>query len=65
MFPLRVSNFTSTKEPIKSLQASKLFMNDREKLSLCYYASSLIDKIKGILVVYSGVEFKNFSKESG
>lgn len=41
---------------------SKLFMNVREKLSLCYYASSLIDKIKGILVVYSGVEFKNFSK---
>ena len=41
---------------------SKLFMNVREKLSLCYYASSLVDKIKGILVVYSGIEFENFTK---
>ena len=28
---------------------SKLFMNVREKLSLCYYASSLVDLHKGIL----------------
>lgn len=41
---------------------SKLFMNVREKLSLCYYASSLTDKLKGIVAVYSGVEFENFSK---
>lgn len=39
---------------------SKLFMNVREKLSLCYYASSSIDKHKGIMVVASGVEFANF-----
>lgn len=36
---------------------SKLFMNVREKLSLCYYASSAIKPIKGIMVVSSGVEF--------
>lgn len=39
---------------------SKLFINVREKLSLCYYASSTIDKHKGIMVVSSGVEFSNF-----
>lgn len=36
---------------------SKLFMNVREKLSLCYYASSAVEAIKGIMVVSSGVEF--------
>ncbi len=36
---------------------SKLFLNVREKLSLCYYASSQYDKFKGILLVSSGVEF--------
>lgn len=39
---------------------SRLFLNVREKLSLCYYASSLMDKIKGLLVVSSGVEFEKF-----
>lgn len=39
---------------------SKLFMNVREKLSLCYYASSMVNKYKGIMVVSSGVEFANF-----
>lgn len=39
---------------------SKLFMNVREKLSLCYYASSVLDKMKGIILVSSGIEFKNF-----
>lgn len=41
---------------------SRLFLNVREKLSLCYYASSLIDKLKGLLVVSSGVEFGDFDK---
>ena len=36
---------------------SKLFMNVREKLSLCYYASSLIDTHKGLMLVSSGIEF--------
>ena len=39
---------------------SKLFLNVREKLSLCYYASSMLDKHKGILIVSSGVEFSKF-----
>ncbi len=39
---------------------SKLFTNVREKLSLCYYASSVIEKHKGILAVTSGVEFSKF-----
>ena len=39
---------------------SKLFLNVREKLSLCYYASSMLDKHKGVMLVASGVEFSNF-----
>lgn len=37
---------------------SKLFLNVREKLSLCYYASSGCDTFKGIMLVSSGVEFE-------
>ncbi len=39
---------------------SKLFLNVREKLSLAYYASSRFVSVKGILMVSSGIEFKNF-----
>ncbi len=38
---------------------AKLFLNVREKLSLCYYASSSIDRYKGVMLVSSGVEFGN------
>ena len=38
---------------------SKLFMNVREKRSLCYYCSSRNDNIKGTLFVYSGIENRN------
>jgi predicted Zn-dependent peptidase len=41
---------------------SKLFLNVREKLSLCYYASSAVQKYKGIMLVSSGVEFANRKK---
>lgn len=41
---------------------SKLFLNVREKLSLCYYASSMLHKYKGLMVVSSGVEFANVGK---
>lgn len=41
---------------------SKLFLNVRERLSLCYYASSSIEKHKGVMAVSSGVEFSNFQK---
>ncbi|MBR1457304.1 MAG: insulinase family protein [Oscillospiraceae bacterium] len=36
---------------------SKLFMTVREKLQLCYYASSMVDTHKGLLFVASGIEF--------
>lgn len=39
---------------------SKLFMNVREKLSLCYYASSIAYIHKGLLLVASGIEFDKF-----
>ena len=35
---------------------SKLFLNVREKLSLCYYCASRNDNQKGVLFVHSGVE---------
>lgn len=41
---------------------SKLFLNVREKLSLCYFASSILEKCKGILMVSSGIEFGNYEK---
>lgn len=44
---------------------SKLFMNVREKLSLCYYASSALDATKGIAVVSSGVEFDKMAQAQG
>lgn len=41
---------------------SKLFMNVREKLSLCYYASSMLDRLKGIILVSSGIEFEKYQQ---
>lgn len=41
---------------------SKLFLNVREKLSLCYYCSSGYNNKKGVLIVDSGVEHSNISK---
>lgn len=40
----------------------KLFMNVREKLSLCYYVSSSIEKYKGVMLISSGVDFENYEK---
>ena len=39
---------------------SKLFLNVREKLSLCYYASSAVVLRKGLMIVSSGISFENF-----
>ena len=39
---------------------SKLFVNVREKRSLCYYASSTIEKYKGIMIVSSGIAFDRY-----
>ena len=41
---------------------SKLFMNVREKLSLCYYASSTLEKMKGLVLVSSGIEFDKYAQ---
>ena len=41
---------------------SKLFLNVREKMSLCYYCSSMFNPIKGILSVQSGVEPENIER---
>lgn len=35
---------------------SKLFATVREEMGLCYYASSSIEKFKGVMIVSSGVE---------
>lgn len=41
---------------------SKLFMNVREKLSLCYYASSFCYTHKGIMLVQSGIDFDRYDE---
>lgn len=41
---------------------AKLFLNVREKLSLCYYASSSYARSKGLMTVSSGIETKDFQK---
>lgn len=42
--------------------SSRLFQNVREKQSLCYYASSGIDFMKGLMFVMSGIEQENYQK---
>ena len=44
---------------------SKLFLNVREKLSLCYYASSTYHRSKGIVTVSSGIEFADYDRAIG
>ncbi len=39
--------------------ASKLFLNVREKMSLCYYCSSAYHRFSGIMTVNCGIESKN------
>lgn len=41
---------------------SKLFVNVREKASLCYYCSSRLDNYKGMMYVYSGIEPENYEQ---
>ena len=41
---------------------SKLFLNVREKQSLCYYCASMADNEKGILLIDSGVETDKIEK---
>lgn len=39
------------------MPSSKLFMNLREKESLCYFIGTKIDKLKGIMYIVSGIDF--------
>ncbi len=39
---------------------SKLFMNVREKLSLCYYCSSMVDPYVHSVFISSGIEFEKY-----
>ncbi|MCC0633204.1 MULTISPECIES: EF-P 5-aminopentanol modification-associated protein YfmF [unclassified Clostridioides] len=41
---------------------SKLFVNVREKESLCYYIFSSIEKYKSIMLISSGIETKDYDK---
>lgn len=41
---------------------SKLFVNVREKESLCYYCSSQLDNFKGLMYVYSGLDLAQVPK---
>jgi predicted Zn-dependent peptidase len=41
---------------------SKLFINVREKASLAYYAASRLESHKGLLMVMSGVDAKNYQQ---
>ena len=43
------------------MPTSRLFLNVREKKSLCYYCGSSFNAMKGILEVQSGVEQKNIA----
>lgn len=38
---------------------SKLFMNVREKKSLCYFCRSIVKQRSGVMIVASGIEFDN------
>ncbi|MCI5843521.1 MAG: insulinase family protein [Clostridiales bacterium] len=41
---------------------SKLFLNVREKESLCYYASSVLHRQKNIITLSSGIEVENYER---
>jgi predicted Zn-dependent peptidase len=41
---------------------SKLFINVREKASLAYYAASRVESHKGLLMVMSGIDLKNYDQ---
>lgn len=42
--------------------SSKLFNVVREKMSLCYYASSYVDKHKGLVLAQAGIDFDKYGK---
>ena len=51
-----------TNELLGMSPVSKLFVNVREKLSLCYYCRPIYTVLKGVMLVSSGIETSNFEK---
>ena len=51
---------TMLNEILGGSASSKLFLNVRERLSLCYYCSSSYSSHSGIMLISSGFEFKNY-----
>jgi predicted Zn-dependent peptidase len=41
---------------------SRLFRNVREKLSLCYYVDSVCDRLKGLMLVSSGIDAADYDR---
>ena len=41
---------------------SRLFLNVREKMSLCYYCGARLLRVKGIIFIQSGIEEENYEK---
>ena len=56
-FPLLVYNGI-----LGAFPHSKLFQNVREKASLAYYAYSRLEKHKGLMVISSGIEVKDYDQ---
>jgi predicted Zn-dependent peptidase len=44
---------------------SKLFINVRERASLAYYAASRLESHKGLMMVMSGIDLKNYDQAVG
>lgn len=51
--------YTLMLEVLSGSPTAKLFVNVREKLSLCYYCSGIPEMQKGILILSSGIEVAN------
>ena len=52
---------TMLNEILGGSASSKLFLNVRERLSLCYYCSSSFSGYSGIMLISSGFEVKNYA----
>lgn len=51
---------TMLNEILGGSASSKLFLNVREKLSLCYYCSSNFSGYSGVIIISSGFDVKNY-----
>lgn len=62
MAALRVMNHILGDPSGASYVSSKLFVNVREKRSLCYYVDSELDLMKGLMTVTSGIDPADYEK---